>query len=281
VAKRTSLLRIQGTALAALVLAACMAVAVAAPLSPDAEGMDLRAVLDYSQAAVGGTVSNHRFRDTTGRTVSMDDYRGKPLVVSLIYTSCAHSCSMATRHLDKMVRSARKALGEDSFTVLTIGFDSAVDTPEAMRNYAAIQRVGSPNWHFLSADAATVEALVEELGFVYYPSPRGFDHVTQATVIDAAGVVYRQVYGEVFTTPMLVEPLKELVFGVSPTQSALENLTNRVKLFCTVYDAAADRYKFDYSLFVGIAIGALIIGLTSLFLLVEYLRYRRSRVRLT
>ena len=61
---------------------------------------------------------------------------------------------------------------------------------------------------------------------------------------------------------MLVDPLIELVLGrKAPEQPLLANLINRVKLFCTTYDPARDGYYFDYSLFVGMFIGASIIGI--------------------
>jgi protein SCO1 len=184
---------------------------------------------------------------------------------------------MATKHLERVVRIARNSLGEDSFHVLTIGFDAARDNPEQMRSFARQQGVSLPDWEFLSGDQQSIDALAAELGFVYYPSPRGFDHLVQASVIDHDGIVYRQVYGEVFNTPLLVEPLKQLVFDVRPEQSAFEALSNRVRLFCTSYDAAADRYYFDYSLFIGMGIGGLIIGSTLFFLLWEIRRHRRTR----
>ena len=58
-------------------------------------------------------------------------------------------------------------------------------------------------------------ALAADVGFSYVRSPRGFDHVTQTTVVDASGKVYRQIYGDAFPTPALVEPLKELIYGTA------------------------------------------------------------------
>ena len=46
--------------------------------------------------------------------------------------------------------------------------------------------------------------------------PRGFDHLAQTTVIDAHGRIYRQVYGDAFAVPALVEPLKDLALGSRP-----------------------------------------------------------------
>lgn len=235
-------------------------------------------LLELSQAAIGRELPEVAFVDSHGRARRLSEFRGRPLLVSLVFTACVHSCSVTTRHLDRVVQVARDTLGRDSFTVLTVGFDRAADTPEALRAYAARHGVRDPDWHFLGiADDAGLQALVEALGFYYVPSPRGFDHTVQVSVIDATGVLYRQVYGETFEPPLLVEPLKDLVWGrPSREEGFLAGLGRRVRLLCTVYDARAGRYHFDYSLIVGLLIGLLVLGATGLWLALE-MRGRRPR----
>ena len=223
-----------------------------------------------SQAAIGAGLGNHRFTDIDGRTITLDQFRGEPLVLGMIYTSCYQVCPMTTRHLAKVVQKAHDALGEDSFAVALVGFDSAVDTPPAMRYFARQQGIDGAGWHLLSGTRDSVESLSDDLGFQYFPSSNGFDHLIQASIIDAEGRVYRQVYGQVFDTPLLVDPLIELVLGrPAPKRSLLENLGARIKLFCTTYDPARDGYYFDYSLFLGMLIGASIILVTTGFALRE------------
>jgi protein SCO1/2 len=234
--------------------------------------------LEISQAAVASKLQDYKFYDSQGRPVSLSKYQGRPLLISMIFTSCHHVCPAITRHLATAVEAAREVLEEDSFQVITVGFDTAVDTPDAMRMFAARQNIDDPNWDFLSASADTVNSLVENIGFVYFPSPRGFDHINQVTVVDRDGVVYRQVYGAAFELPWLIEPLKELVFNrPQPGSHLISDLVGRIKLFCTVYDPNTGRYKFDYSLFVGIAVGAVIVLAVAIWLLIEIRRTRRSR----
>ena len=229
-------------------------------LAKTASAFDYDQALATSQAAIGSEVGDYRFIDTDGEVLTLGQLRGKPLVLSMVYTSCYQICPMTTRHLSKIVQKARAALGDDSFTVVVIGFDTAVDTPDAMRYFAAKQGVVDQDWKLLSTDPQTIKNLSQDLGFLYYPSSNGFDHLIQATVIDAGGRVYRQVYGQVFDTPMLVDPLIELVLGrKAPEQPLLANLVSKIKLFCTTYDPVRDGYYFDYSLFLGMLIGATII----------------------
>jgi len=235
---------------------------------------DEKTALAINQAVLGKPLGDYTLVGADGRSVRLADFRGKPLVISLVYTSCYHICPMTTQHLAKVVRTARAALGDDSFSVLTIGFDTPNDTPAAMRQFAVDQGVDLPHWRFLSADAATMAGLTKDLGFIAYRAPHGFDHLIVASVIDPQGRVYRQVYGMNFDTPLLVEPLKELVFGAPVTPSLLTHLGNRIRLFCTVYDPATDKYRFDYSLFVGIFVGFSIIATVSFLVIREWLRNR-------
>lgn len=239
-----------------------------------AADFDENEALRISQAVIGRPLDDLTLRDRDGKAVRLSDYRGQPLIISLIYTSCYHICPTTTQHLARVVRNARQVFGAPSFRVLTIGFDTPQDNPEAMRVFARQQAVADAGWEFLSADAAVMEKLISNLGFIYYRTPKGFDHLIQATVVDAGGKIYRQVYGMTFEPPQLVEPLKELVYGTQPGEAALSSVWKKIKLFCTTYDASRDGYRFDYSLFVGFFIGLLIIGLVGTYLVREYLRHR-------
>lgn len=264
---------------AALLLAVCLAWTLpSAAAYTTAEGYDADAALAISQAAIGRELDGWVLLDSGGAPVDLSGYRGKPLLISMIFTSCYHVCPAITQHLDTAVRKARDALGEDSFAVVTVGFDTAVDTPEAMRLFARSQGVDDPYWAFLSGPEPAVRGLIDNVGFVHFPSPRGFDHINQVTVVDADGRIYRQVYGSAFELPALVEPLKQLVFNRPQADAAAGHaLVNRIKLFCTVYDPRSGRYRFDYSLFVGIGVGALILLAAAAWLVTEAARARRRR----
>jgi protein SCO1 len=233
--------------------------------------------LAQSQAAIGRRVGDYVLRDETNREVRLSGYRGRPLVVSFVYTSCADACPVITRTLVDAAEEAQDTLGEDAFSVVTVGFDVASDTPERMRMFARQQGADLSNWRFLSGDLPSVAGLADDLGFAFYRSAKGFDHLFQTTIIDGDGRVYRQVYGAGFETPLLVEPLKELVFGTTAPFSSLEDLVKKVRLFCTIYDPATDRYRFDYSIFIQLVIGTIIILFMIGFVVRNFVRLRRRR----
>lgn len=240
-----------------------------------AQQFDRKNALAISQAAIGNQLGDYAFYTSQGEPRRLNGYRGKPLVISMIYTSCYHICPTTTQHLADVVRKARDALGDDSFQVVTIGFDTASDTADAMRNFARQQDVAINGWEFLAGEADAVNGLARDLGFQFYPSPSGFDHLIQSSIVDKDGTVVRQVYGIRFETPHLIEPLKSLVFDEDLQQSFFDQLSTRIKLFCTVYDPASDSYMFDYSIFVGLTIG-LVLGAIFIYLVAREWRHSKS-----
>lgn len=237
--------------------AVAVAALIAGPGHADTPAdFDADTALRYSQAAIGRAVGDHRFLDRERREIGFADLRSKPVVVNLIYTSCYHTCPLIAQNLVRAVAAAQRVLGVDAFRVVTVGFDTRADTPERMRVFAKTQGLTLPNWEFLSTDAATIDRLAEDLGFIFFASARGFDHLAQTTVVDADGRVYHHIYGSEFPPTQLVEPLKDLVYGRVRSLATWEGIVNRVKLYCTVYDPASGRYRFDYRVVIIATVGS-------------------------
>lgn len=258
-----------------LVVACIVAGVTNASAETNPAAYDRGEALDISQGAIGRPLDDFTLRDTDGQPFNLAQLRGKPLVISMIYTSCHHICPMITKNLGETIDVAQEALGEDSFSVITVGFDWRIDTPERMRQFESGQGAqGVPNWHFLATEAGVVDALSHNLGFLFYPSAKGFDHLAQATIVDADGVIYRQVYGVDVEMTAIVEPLKELVFNTPRSAGFIEHWVSTFKLFCTVYDPNSDRYRFDYSIFMTIFAGIISLGLALWFIVREWRQAR-------
>jgi len=254
-----------------LALLALLALPAAAGEAPDAA-----AALAKGEDAIGRTLPDLRFASSDGRSVSLADFRGRPLLVNLVYTACTDICPTVIESLRPAHQIAQQALGADRFATVTIGFDARHDTPQRMRAFARQHDADLDGWQFLSADQSTIDELADAVGFTLYPSAAGFEHLALVSVVDAQGRLYRQVYGGIFEPPAIVEPLKDLVFGRSRPVTSLDGLIDRVRLFCTIYDPTSGRYRFDYSMFIGIAIGGLCLIAIAAFILREWRRPRLS-----
>lgn len=238
---------------------------------PDVEG-----ALTASQIALGRPLPDLSFVDTAGKRISLSDYQGRPLLISMIYTGCSNVCPTLIESLRPSVVAAREALGENTFHVVTVGFDGRNDTPERLRSYAKMHDAELPEWSFLSADQETLDKLAQAVGFTILAFAGGFEHMAQVSVVDQKGALYQQVYGGTFEPPAIVEPLKDLVLGQRHPLASLNGIADRVRLFCTVYNPRTGRYYFNYSLIIGYVIGAACLLLVLMVLIREQRRLRAS-----
>ena len=214
-----------------------------------------REALAVSESSIGSALGRYAFVDSQNKMRSLDTFIGRPLIISLIYTGCADVCPTVSEQLSNAVEVAQETFGVDAFNVVTIGFDSRNDTPSRMKSFAASHGLTLDNWYFLSGDPATIERFASDLGFVFFTSAAGFEHMTRTTIVDAQGIVYRHLYGADIEPPHLMEPMKDLIYGRKANAVSLEGIFNRVRLFCTIYDAREGRYRFDYSIFITISAG--------------------------
>ncbi len=257
-------------------IAAAWLVTASIAAQAEVETPDTAKAIELSQRVIGTRVADYAFTDSRGQARRLGDYRGKPLLVNFVYTGCSQVCPITVRFLDKAICEARRALGRDSFAIATIGFNQPFDTPQALRTFAAQHAISDSKWDFLSPAPGTVEALTREFGFTWYATPKGFDHVTQVTVLDAEGRIYRQIYGDRFDVPMLIGPLKQLITGTPAPAGDWRALVEKVRLFCTVYDRSSGRYRLNYSLFVEIFTGLTVIGAVVFSLLGEWRKQRKA-----
>lgn len=262
-------------AASAAVLLAGFTFVPAATAEPRTSALDPAAAIALGERAVGRGIGNYTLLDSGGNPFPLQDYRGKPLVVSLVYTACSSVCPATTQHLIDAVTEAGRVFGPDRFAVLTVGFDARNDTAPRMAQFAAVQGIKSANWRVASGDAATIAALLNDLGFSYRAVAGGFDHPTQTTILDRDGKIYRHVYGDDFPLPMFMEPMKDVIYG-SATPLSFSGIIDRIKFICTAYDPGSRRYRVDFGLLFGAVIAAFsLFGLAALILR-EWIRSARA-----
>jgi protein SCO1/2 len=200
------------------------------------------------------------------------------LLVSFIYTGCFQVCPLTTRSLQSAVEAGRDVFGTDQFNIVSIGFNQPADSPQSLKAFARQYRIDQPNWDFLSPHASIVERMTREFGFSYLATPAGFDHILQATLLDAQGRIAQQIYGDDLTADAIGEPIRQLITNTPiQRQTGIEDLVERVRILCTVYDPKTGKYEVKYGLLIEIA-GGVTFALAMLWFFVsEWLSQRRMR----
>lgn len=242
------------------------------PLNPNSSQiittLDEKAALEKSQAAIGNNIRDIALLNRDGKPVRLADYRGKPMLVNFMYSGCFEVCPTLSKNLQKAIEGLVSRVGADKFTVISIGFNQPFDSPAAMKTFALQNGIRLPNWDFLSPAKALVPELTQEFGFSYVQTLAGFDHINQITLVDSQGQIVRQIYGQVFTTEMLQEPLKTLLGGetLRPQETSLADLMDDIRILCSVYDPTTGKYRLDYRIVMEIAGAATFIIWLAIFI---------------
>jgi len=196
--------------------AALLAALVAAPAL--AHHVELLPPLEFVPPAPGSYALHRimpapegRVLDVDGRAAPLSRYlRDRITLLGFIYTTCADpdGCPLAYRVFDALkeaIADTPRLRGQVRF--VTLSFDPARDTPEAMRRYAGSRLVESDaglRWYFLTTRSAKeLHPLVEGFGQEVTRSGRELSHVLKVFLIDRAGYV-REIYSSNFLHPQSV-----------------------------------------------------------------------------
>lgn len=120
-----------------------------------------------------------RLKDEEGRTVSVADYRGKPVVVTFLYTSCENECPTITQQ----IRGALDELGSD-VPVLAVSVDPGGDTPASARRFIAQQKMGG-RMSFLLGTEKELQPVWRSFGI--QPQTAGKEHSGTVVVLAPDG----------------------------------------------------------------------------------------------
>lgn len=136
--------------------------------------------------------------DHTGANVSLDELKGRVVVMTAVYASCGFTCPMimsqAKRAVENLTPEERA-----SITIVGVTLDPEHDTPEILTHMAEGQGVEAPLFRLATGDPDVINALLDDLQIARSRDPETgiIDHVNVFSVIDRAGrLSYRFSLGE-------------------------------------------------------------------------------------
>jgi protein SCO1/2 len=150
--------------------------------------------------------------DTAGRSVTMEQFRGKVVFVSFVFTTCSGSCPATTARLAKVQEAiARDANLRDKVVFLSITLDPERDTPARMRDYMQLYEIDAANWRFLTGPKVVVHRVIADWGMWSRPAANGqLDHPSRVFLVDPQGQI-REIYNlDFLRTPWAVEDARQL-----------------------------------------------------------------------
>lgn len=127
--------------------------------------------------------------DQDGVRFTLDEYRGRQLLVDFIYTRCPSLCLALGGSFQQLNRRFDRQVDEENAVLLSISFDPQYDTSATLRAYAKRFGADGERWRFARVgNRAQLEALLDVFGVVVIPDRfGGFQHNAAIHLIDRRG----------------------------------------------------------------------------------------------
>jgi protein SCO1/2 len=197
--------------------------------------------------------------DSEGRTFTVAELLGKPVILLLSYYGCDGTCPTMNQELARVLAKVERfRLGRD-YRVLTLSFDardSAGTAAEFLRKTGGAIPV--EGWRHAVLRDREVKRFAGGVGFNYFWSDaaKAFLHPNVLVFLTPEGRVARYIYGT---------RLDARAVELALTDADWERIANSAAVFdmltgaCFSYNYAEGRYQWNYSLLAGI--GSLLLGL--------------------
>ena len=147
--------------------------------------------------------------DHDGAERTLDDLRGKVVVVSMFYTTCPYMCPL----IIDTVRQSERALDDAQrarLSVLLVSLDAKRDDPGRLKAQLTQRKLDGARWTLARTDAAHVRKLAAALGIQYRELDDGeFNHSSVLILLDRDGRIVARTETMGKTDPAFIDALKQ------------------------------------------------------------------------
>jgi len=231
-------------AVAAVALLALSLAARPAAAKDETRADTMLAGIDVEQRLGAELPLDARFRDESGRDVTLGEVvGGKPVALVPVYYECPMLCSLVTEGFVKALRPLGFVPGKE-FEVVFLSFDPG-EGPElaAKRKTAVLDAYGnagtSGGWHFLTGSEAEIRRVTDAIGFHYvYDTERDeYAHAAVVVLATPEGKLSRYFFGVEYST-------RDLRLGlVEAAERKIGSVVDQFLLYCYHYDPSMGRYS--------------------------------------
>jgi protein SCO1/2 len=179
---------------------------------------DYRPAVIYHVPAKGDAVPDFKLRNQDGRVIHLNQFRGKDLLITFIYTRCPlpDFCPLVTRNfavIDKQLAADPTLKGKAH--LLCVSFDPEHDTPDRLKAYGE-QYIGSEaktafaHWDFAVPEKPALAEMAKFFDVGMSDAADGtITHTLSTTLIGSDGKVLKFYPGNEWTPEQVVADVKQ------------------------------------------------------------------------
>jgi protein SCO1/2 len=178
---------------------------------------DYKPSKSYNVPAPGQTVPDFKFVNQSGKAIDVDQFRGKVLLVTFIYTRCPlpDYCIRISRNFATIQKQLAADPQLSSTThLLSVSFDPAYDTPKVLHSYGSTYAGSAAfsHWDFASPPPAELDAVEQFFDVGVSPgSNNTLTHSLSTAVIAPDGKIFRWYPSNDWTPSAVVDDVKQAV----------------------------------------------------------------------
>ena len=147
--------------------------------------------------------------DQAGHAAHLADWRGKPVLITMFYTSCQFVCPRIIETM-KHTEQALPGAWRGKVPALLVTFDPARDDIATLRETAVARGLDAPTWTLARTDARNVRKLAAALGIQYRELPGGdFNHTSAVFLLDADGRIAAKTFTLGAADPAFVQRVRK------------------------------------------------------------------------
>jgi protein SCO1/2 len=178
---------------------------------------DYKPAVVYHVPAKGDAVPDFKLRNQDGRIIHLNQFRGKDLLITFIYTRCPlpNFCPLVTHNfavIEKQLSADPKLKGKTH--LLCVSFDREHDTPERLKAYGE-EYIGSDaksafaNWDFAVPEKPVLMEMAKffDVG-ITTEADQTITHTLSTTLIGRDGKVLKFYPGNEWTPEQVVGDVK-------------------------------------------------------------------------
>ena len=181
-------------------------------------GRDLGALTAYIAARTrssarlrpGDAVPGFRLVDQSGATLSDEDLRGHPTVLTFLFTRCPlpEFCPLMVRHFKQLQRAIAGDASLAGVRLLSISLDPEFDSPQVLAEYGRAQGADFTRWRFATGTPDQVAVLTRAFAVHTQRTGALVDHTLATALIDAEGRVVELWRGNGWTVEEVLGALR-------------------------------------------------------------------------
>lgn len=161
----------------------------------------LPSMLPPHRLLVGEPVPEIPMVNQDGKTIHLQDDRGKAILITFIDTECTDDCPVLTARFAKVnALLSKDPRAYAASRLISISLDPRHDTPPVLRRYGLKYIHGNPaafsHWEFAVPSASRLKRLATAFGVAYLPTRGDILHTMETVLIGPENTVVRSWGGD-------------------------------------------------------------------------------------